>query len=201
MLVPRPVDGLIANRLADTIVGNSQLPVVSFDAIRHHDSAGVRFGREGMLEGVDHQFGHDKPHVHRYRGGHSAGIGLHVDRDPRRITDDRCSQVLAKLAQIGGELKVVAPARGLELLLHGGYGQDSPVGVFQMHARLVGMHFACVESQNARDDLQAIADTVLHFAQEGFVKQRCDLCGGVLLASCQDFRQLPRRRNRKRRGP
>jgi putative transposase len=69
----------------------------------------------------------------------------YIDCDPRGVADDRCSQILTKLTQIGCEFTIAALARGLELPLQGGHRHDSSMGILQMQARLFGVHFACVQ--------------------------------------------------------
>ena len=82
------------------------------------------------------------------------------------MINHRVSKAVAQLRQIGTDFDAVAQPRGLELLLHGCYRHHPLVGVPQVLPRLLRLHGPRFEHENARDDLQAIGDAVLHLLKQ-----------------------------------
>src|SRR5580658_10291044 len=54
----------------------------------------------------------------------------------------------------------------MQLFLHGSNRQDTLVRVFQMETRLFRLHRACLQQNDACDDLQAIGNSMLQFLEQ-----------------------------------
>jgi len=81
---------------------------------------------------------------------------------------------------MGADFDRFAMARGQQLLLHGRYRHDSLMRVPKMQPRLLRLHRPRLEQKDARDDLQAVCNTMLHLLQQRFLllQQLSDLTFG-----------------------
>ena len=119
-----------------------------------------------MLERVDHELGGNEPEAHRLAGFHGAGHGLHEERMRAAVINHRVLKAGAQLREIGTDFDAIAQPRRLELLLHGCYRRHPLVCIPQVLPRFLRLHGSRLEHENARDDLQAVGDAVLHLLKQ-----------------------------------
>ena len=60
----------------------------------------------------------------------------------------------------------VRASRYMEVLLHGGHRHHPLMRVLQMQACLFRLYGACLEKQDAGNELEAVGDPVLHFLKQ-----------------------------------
>jgi hypothetical protein len=82
-----------------SIVGNREAPAGILHALADQDFA-LRSGREAVLQGVDHELGHDQPDAHGFAGYRPTGRRLHLDRKRPAFADHRGGKTGAQLGQI-----------------------------------------------------------------------------------------------------
>ena len=118
-----------------------------------------------MLQGVDHQFGHDQAETDRRVGVDPALVRVHVERNLLGVADHRGPEALAQLDEVGAQLHLAQGGRR-QLPLHRSDRHDPVMRVVQVHPHVLGPDVARALQQHAGDDLQAVGDPVLHLLQQ-----------------------------------
>ena len=77
----------------------------------------------------------------------------------------RCAEALAELNEVGAKFDLPQPRR-CKMLLHSGDGHEPAVRILEMPAGFVRLNLAGALQQDARDDLETVCDTMLHFLQK-----------------------------------
>jgi len=84
---------------ANAVVHDRQSPVWAIGAIIYLDLAMSTFW-EGVLEGIDYEFGNDQREAHGHIRGDDAVIDGYRNRQLLGIVDHRCAETFAELGKI-----------------------------------------------------------------------------------------------------
>ena len=81
-------------------------------------------------------------------------------------SDHRRSEARTELRQIGSHFDLLDAIGRVQMALYGGDRHHSLVRRAQLGFSFLGRHRTRLQEQDAGDDLQAVGDPVLHFAQQ-----------------------------------